>query len=506
MSKISFSLNFQIINQSHKEMDSKNLLFIILAFLQTFVFLAYSLPLPIYPELALSKNITKDLIGFIFACYPITHLMTSFIFGKMMMQWDRKNVVLYCILLLVIATIVFGIVDLIDSPPIFVCLSVVSRLLQGCGVAGYNVVCFAIFPKLYPESLQEKLGYFAVACGMGISLGPIIGGVLYSLMNYEFVFFSVAGVYFILLIYLKRNLDFSDLQQDDPNETDKIPENPADIIGYCTFFKSFQFILTIFSQIFSIVAVAMLFPTLGDRIFLLGGNTLSIALAFAVNTLSYSGIVLISNYFSLTQRFNRRLSISIGFLMVVGGVYMISDTNSLELIIVAMGIMGFGHFFVLLPIIPELIAIGQTFKSNSPKKNDVINDLSAALFNAAFGFTEFVGPLIGGVLDVNFGFSYGIYIYFVVILVFWVIYLILGGGLKAIKTPCVKPTEMEKEDQTNTGLLVVYRSTPSQKSSFIKRSLRNSNQNSMINSPSSQTGTKKLEYLQEVQQKLLLEA
>ena len=86
--------------------------------------------------------------------------------------------VLYCILLLVIATIVFGIVDLIDSPPIFVCLSVVSRLLQGCGVAGYNVVCFAIFPKLYPESLQEKLGYFAVACGMGISLGPIIGGVL----------------------------------------------------------------------------------------------------------------------------------------------------------------------------------------------------------------------------------------------------------------------------------------------------------------------------------------
>ena len=488
-------------------MKSKDFLFVVLAFLQTFVFVAYSLPLPVYPELALSKNITKDVIGLIFACYPITHLLTSFMFGKIMMQLDRKKMVLYCLLALVIATIIFGLVDLIESPTLFVFFSIISRLLQGCGVAGYDVVCFAIFPKLYPDTLQEKLGYFAVACGMGISIGPILGGVLYSLVNYEFVFFSVASIYLVIWIYLKKNLDFSDLEQEDPDSMDPIPQPPEDKIGYFTFFKSFQFILTISNQILAVIAVVMLYPILGDRIFFLGGNTLTISLAFAFNTLCYSGIVLVSNYFGLTQRLNRKLSISIGFFLCVISVYMVAATDSLEQIIAAMGIMGFGHFFVLLPIIPELIAIGETFQSNSPDKEDIINDLSSALFNAAFGFTEFAGPLLGGFMDVNFGFTAGLYIYFVIMLVFWVVYLILGGGLKAAKTPCVKLNEKEIEDHKNSGLLVVFRSTPSPRGSVIKRSIRSSRQGSVNGSPTNALGGgKKLEYLQEIQKNLVWKA
>ena len=489
-------------------MKSKETLFVILAFLQTFVFLAYSLPLPIYPELALSKSITKDLIGIIFACYPITHLLTSFIFGKMMMQWDRKKMVLYCLLALVIATIIFGLVDLIDDPTLFVFFSIMSRLLQGCGVAGYDVVCFAIFPKLYPDTLQEKLGYFAVACGMGISIGPILGGVLYSLVNYEFVFFSVSAVYLVIWAYLKKNLDFSDLEAEDEDFQDEASskKNPADEIGYCTFFKSFQFILTISNQILAVISIVMLYPILGDRIFLLGGNTLSISLAFAVNTLCYSSIVLVSNYFSLTQRLNRKLSISIGFFLCVISVYMIAATSSLDQVIIATGIMGFGHFFVLLPIIPEIISIGESFPSNSPDKEDTINDLSSALFNAAFGFTEFLGPVIGGFLDVNFGFSTGVYIYFVVILAFWIVYLILGGGLKACKTPCVKLNEKEAEDARNSGLLVVFRSTPSPRGSVIKRSIRASRQGSLSGSPKNAMYGKKAEYLQEIQKNLVWKA
>lgn len=451
-------------------MKSKDLLFVILSFLQAFVFLAYSLPLPVYPELALSKNVTKDIIGIIFACYPITHLLTSFLFGKMMAYWDRKNMVLYCLLSLTFATFMFGIVDIIENTYLFIITSIFCRLLQGCGVAGYNVVCFAIFPKLYPDTLQEKLGYFAVACGIGISIGPILGGVLYSLFNYEFVFFSVALVYLLIWLYLKKNLDFSDIQNDDDDQRENVPQD----IGYMTFFKSFQFILTILNQIFAVTSVVMLYPILGARIFLLGGNTLSISLAFAVNTLCYSGIVMLSNSLNLTQKINRRLSISIGFLLCIISLYFIAKTDELQTVIIAMGVMGFGHFFVLLPIIPEIISIGSEFPSNSQDKEDIVNDLSAALFNAAFGFTEFAGPVLGGFLDVNFGFSSGIYVYTVCILCFWVVYLMLGGGLKALKHPCVVPTEKEQEVIRNSGLFMVFRSTPSARSSVIRRSQQNS--------------------------------
>ena len=481
-------------------MKSKDFLFVVLSFLEAFVFLAYSLPLPVYPELALSKNITKDVIGIIFACYPITHLLTSFLFGKMMMKWDRKKVVLYCLLCLGIATIIFGLVDLISAPFPFILLSIMSRLLQGCGVAGYNVVCFAIFPKLYPDTLQEKLGYFAVSCGMGISLGPIIGGVLYELFNYETVFFSVAAVYLIVWKYLQKKLDFSDLERDDD---DDIPVVDAkDEIGYMTFFKDFQFLMTISNQILSVMAVVMLYPILGDRIMSLGGATLTISLAFAVNTLCYSGIVLVSNYFSLTQRLNRRLSISIGFFLCILSLYLIASTEELTQIIIAMGILGFGHFFVLLPIIPEIIDIGSNFKSESLDKEDKVNDLSAALFNAAFGFTEFAGPVLGGFLDVNFGFSGGIYIYLFGIFAFWVVYLILGGGLKSLKTPCVKLDEKQLESLRNSGLMLAYRSTPSPRASVIRRSLSASSQRSL----NMKGGGIKEEYMQEIQKKLIYKA
>lgn len=480
-------------------MKSKDFLFVILSFLQAFVFLAYSLPLPIYPELALSKNVTKDIIGVIFACYPITHLLTSFLFGKVMGYWDRKNMVLYCLLSLAFATLFFGVVDLIENTYLFILCSIFCRLLQGCGVAGYDVVCFAIFPKLYPDTLQEKLGYFAVACGIGISIGPILGGVLYSLFNYEFVFFSVSFVYLLIWVYLKKNLDFSDIVYEE-NE-----EEASKDIGYMNFFKNFQFILTIFSQIFAIISVVMLYPILGDRIFLLGGNTMSISLAFAVNTLCYSGIVMLSNWCNLTKRMNRKLSISIGFFLCILSLYLIAYTEELNTVIIGMGIMGFGHFFVLLPIIPELISIGSEFPSNSPEKNDIVNDLSAALFNAAFGFTEFAGPVIGGFLDVNFGFSKGIYFYIFFIICFWIVYLILGGGLKSLKTPCVEMTEREEEAIRNSGLLMIFRSTPSSRSSVIRRSRENSLHNSLHNSPMNlkKKGGALDNYFQELQKKLV---
>ena len=478
-------------------MHSKDSLFIVLSFLQALVFVAYSLPLPIYPGLALSKNITKDVIGLIFACYPITHLLTSFLFGKMMMRWDRKKVVLYCLLSLTFATMVFGLVDLITDPFPFIFFSIVSRLLQGCGVAGYNVVCFAIFPKLYPDTLQEKLGYFAVACGVGISIGPILGGVLFSLVNYEFVFFSVASLYLILWAYLKKNLDFSDLERDSDDVMMEI--DPKDEIGYGTFFRSFQFVLTILCQILSVVSVVLLYPTLGDRIFKLGGTTLTISMAFAVNTLCYSGIVMVSNYFALTQKLHRRVSICIGFFLCIISLYVIANTENLEQIVIGMGIMGFGHFFVLLPIIPEIIDIGSKFPSNSPNKEDVVNDLSAALFNAAFGLTEFIGPILGGFLDVTFGFSHGIYLYLVFCLAFWIIYLILGGGLQAMKKPCVVLDEKDKENLRNSGLFLAFRSAPSPRSSVIRRGSQNSIR---MNGMGSGTGLKE-DYLQEIQKKLM---
>lgn len=48
--------------------------------------------------------------------------------------------------------------------------------------------CFSYLPVLYKDNLEEVVGYIEAVAGIGLSMGPVIGGVLNEYLGYESTF------------------------------------------------------------------------------------------------------------------------------------------------------------------------------------------------------------------------------------------------------------------------------------------------------------------------------
>lgn len=87
-----------------------------------------------------------------------------------------------------------------------------------------------------------------------------------------------------------------------------------------------------------------------------------------------------------------------------------------------------GVAFSMVPSIPEFMSVG---KEIYPEHNESVGDMASGLFNAAYSAGALLGPILGGVLDENFGFSRAESIYGIINLGYLLIYLTVGEGIKA---------------------------------------------------------------------------
>lgn len=82
----------------------------------------------------------------------------------------------------------------------------------------------------------------------------------------------------------------------------------------------------------------------------------------------------------------------------------------------------------MVPSIPEFMSIG---KEIYPNHQEIVGDMAAGLFNAAYSAGALLGPILGGVLDEKFGFARAESIYGIINLGYLLIYLTIGEGMKA---------------------------------------------------------------------------
>ena len=108
----------------------------------------------------------------------------------------------------------------------------------------------------------------------------------------------------------------------------------------------------------------------------------------------------------------------------------------------------------MVPSIPEFMSVG---KEIYPKHHESVGDMASGLFNAAYSAGALLGPILGGVLDENFGFARAESIYGIVNLGYLFIYLSVGEGMKAFwskeKNDVAKKDTETIYDEENEGKL-----------------------------------------------------
>ncbi|XP_028653565.2 MFS-type transporter SLC18B1-like isoform X1 [Erpetoichthys calabaricus] len=163
--------------------------------------ICYSILGPFFPKEAEQKGVSETVIGLIFGCFALCDLLGSLVLGKFIVQIGAKFMLCAGLFLSGGCTILFGLLDKIPNEIPFILMCIIIRSIDAVGFAASMTSSFAIIAKAFPNNIATVLGCLEIFSGLGLILGPPLGGFLYQSFGYE-IPFIVLGLVLILMVPL----------------------------------------------------------------------------------------------------------------------------------------------------------------------------------------------------------------------------------------------------------------------------------------------------------------
>src|SRR5882672_3403580 len=149
---------------------------------------AYSVAVPVLPDLSRKLGASPTMIGLLFASFGVTLLTLSIPMGAVSDRIGRKGPMVGGLAALAAATLLFAFSD--GLPWLFA-----ARLVQGAADAVTWVVGFALIADLYrPEERGRVSGIVMSGTSASVMLGPSLGGWLYEIGGIRLPFLAVGAV------------------------------------------------------------------------------------------------------------------------------------------------------------------------------------------------------------------------------------------------------------------------------------------------------------------------
>jgi len=141
----------------------------------------------------------------------LSALIFSPFIGKYLGSIGRKNAfiigdliivryLIHYIICQIVSTLGFGSMGFVTNDSTYFYGSMAFRFVQGIGNAMIQTACYAIITFVYSDNREKYLGYAEAFTGIGLMLGPVIGGPFYSLLGYFGCFACFSGVIFFSMI------------------------------------------------------------------------------------------------------------------------------------------------------------------------------------------------------------------------------------------------------------------------------------------------------------------
>lgn len=152
-----------------------------------------SLQAPFYPAEAEKKGATATQYGFVFGVFELTVFLVSPIYGRYMSSWGPKLVNNTGIFTVSLMCIVFGFLDRFEDTAMFIGFSFAVRIIEAMGNAAFVTSAFSIIAKEFPKNVGGAFATMETFFGLGLIVGPTVGGALYEVGGYTLPF-VVLGV------------------------------------------------------------------------------------------------------------------------------------------------------------------------------------------------------------------------------------------------------------------------------------------------------------------------
>lgn len=338
---------------------------------------AYSIAVPVLPDLSRRLGASPTMIGFLFASFGVTLLTVSMPSGALSDRIGRKPPLVGGMILLAGASLLFAYSSTL--PWLFA-----ARLAQGAADAVTWVVGFALIADLYPSASRGRItGIVMMGTSFAFMIGPSLGGWLYELGGIRMPFVSVAvmaAVATMLFVWIEIP---SLHEQREHVPVSLVIRVPA--IAMCA-----VAVLALASTI------SMLEPVLALHLRGLGVNPARIGLVYGIAAVFTT--LLHPLYGHAADRFGARRMTALGLALAGGMLPVLSRAYSFRS---AVALFIVHASFASMAITPSLAFMGEATSRAGVQSFGV----AYGLYNLSWGAGLLAGPAAGGFLFERIGFT-----------------------------------------------------------------------------------------------------
>ncbi|KAJ1625265.1 major facilitator superfamily domain-containing protein [Pavlovales sp. CCMP2436] len=355
---------------------------------------------PFFPQHALGLGLSHLATGLIFSSFMWAGVIWTPVATRISRSTSPRLLLSVCVLLQAGLTAAFAPMAAISNAPTFFVATFSVRLIQGFVTTTYEVaVSSLLIRSCAPERVGTWLGIQESARGVGLMLGPALGGVLYGFGGFGLPFLANAGV--LLLLGLLVLVTLRTPEGEEGARRDKAPpvgmgellSNPG--IGVTT-------------ALFCALAatLSMLDPTLGPHeasAFHL--RVEEIGLTFSATTLAYALLAPAAGWLGGRVGNFRTLVCGMGvtgisYILLGPSPWLPFFEETETLLVVALVVLGIGAS-TLTCSVPTMLDVARKAGYNV----EDISDTVGGLMSLAWTGGALTGPLYGSAVVSSLGFE-----------------------------------------------------------------------------------------------------
>ncbi|UYV78832.1 hypothetical protein LAZ67_16002939 [Cordylochernes scorpioides] len=163
-----------------------------------------SLQAPFFPKEAERKGASPSQYGLIFGVYQLTMFFCAPICGSLteelaerMVQisyTNPKTMLNTGMTIVGTAAVVFGLLDRLPAGAPFIGMAFFIRILEGTGSAAVKTGMYTYIAMKFTDSVATTFATLETFLGIGLIIGPTVGGLLYDVGGYQLPFFIVGSI------------------------------------------------------------------------------------------------------------------------------------------------------------------------------------------------------------------------------------------------------------------------------------------------------------------------
>ncbi|XP_063633682.1 MFS-type transporter SLC18B1-like [Cydia splendana] len=356
-----------------------------------------ALQAPFYPQEAEKKQCSATEYGLVFGVFELVVFLVSPLYGSHLNRIGPKLLFNGGILTTGACAILFGMLDKVEGHGAFITLSFVIRMVEAMGNAAFLTASFAIIAKEFPNNVAVMFASLETFFGLGLIVGPALGGALYALGGYTLPFAVLGSALFCAAIMscvaLPRGNEDEDLR----------PGGPS----IFTLLRVPGVLLAAVSIMCTSMSIGFLQATLEPHLRQFSFSPMILGLMFVIN----GGVYAVSapawgwlcDRPSIKPKYITVLGcafIAAAFLLI-GPAPFIYDQTLLWVTVLGLVLHGLGMGSQLVASFAD--ALGTAIASGLPNSIETYG-LVSGMWTSTFALGAFIGPTVSGLLFDSIGF------------------------------------------------------------------------------------------------------